>query len=399
MSITGKALWFIETHLDGDASLEAVAASVGVSRFHLSRAFAASAGYPLARYVRARRLSEAAKSLAAGAPDILDLALSAGYGSHEAFTRAFRQHFGVTPEQFRSQADSISLQEPLRMNPTSTTSTLAPPRIVQGGELLIFGIGEECKEAGAASIPQQWNRFAPYIGNIPGQVGNTTYGAITNVDHGGGYLYIAGVEVKEFPAEPKDFTRLRIPPQTYAVFKHQEHVSQVLGTFKAIWEHGLVDAGYQGVEGPAFEKYGQEFDGRTGLGGFEIWVPVRPLDAPGSLRLAMTMIFVKDLAKMSEFYTNVMGLVPIAAKRWDNYVEFESGFGLHQIPKEIAANIEISDPPKAREKAPAKFFFGAANAAAEEARLRSLGVPEIKRPWGSTDWLDPEGNVFTISSR
>ncbi len=398
MSITGKALWFIETHLNGDASLEAVAASAGVSRFHLSRAFAATTGSTLVRYVRARRLSEAAKRLAAGAPDILDIALSLGYGSHEAFTRAFRQHFGVTPDQFRSKPDSIPLQEPLRMNPQNS-STLAPPRIVSGGELLIFGIGEECKQAGAASIPQQWNRFGPYIGAIPAQVGNTTYGVVTNFDHGGGYLYVAGVEVKSFPPEPADFTRLRIPPQTYAVFRHDAHVSQILGTFKAIWEYGLVDAGYQAVEGPAFEKYGPEFDGNTGLGGFELWVPVRPLDPAGSLRLSMTMIFVKDLAKMTEFYTNVMGLVPIAANRWDNYVEFESGFALHQIPKETAANIEVSVPPQERRRSPVKLFFAASHVPTEENRLRSAGVPEVKRPWGSIDWLDPEGNVFSLRSR
>jgi catechol 2,3-dioxygenase-like lactoylglutathione lyase family enzyme len=113
----------------------------------------------------------------------------------------------------------------------------------------------------------------------------------------------------------------------------------------------------------------------------------------------MAMLYVKDLAKMTEFYTNVMGLAPIAAKRWETYVEFESGFSLHQIPQDIANKIEISDPPQAREKSPAKLFFAASNLAAEEARLRSLGVPEIQRPWGSTDWLDPEGNIFTLSSR
>jgi AraC family transcriptional regulator len=47
------------------------------------------------RYVRGRRLTEAAKVLSDGAPDILTVALDAGYGSHEAFTRAFRDQFGV----------------------------------------------------------------------------------------------------------------------------------------------------------------------------------------------------------------------------------------------------------------------------------------------------------------
>jgi AraC family transcriptional regulator len=58
------------------------------------------------------------------------------------------------------------------------------------------------------------------------------------------------------------------------VFEHREHVSAIAGTWKAIWEHGLADAGWKVLDGPAFERYDERFDGRTGLGGFEIWVPV-----------------------------------------------------------------------------------------------------------------------------
>ena len=119
MSVTGRALWYVESHLDTDVSLEAVAESAGVSRFHLSRAFTASIGQALASYSRARRLSVAARKLLNGAPDILSVALDAGYGSHEAFTRAFRQHFALTPDQFRTRGseDTSLLQEPLQMNP------------------------------------------------------------------------------------------------------------------------------------------------------------------------------------------------------------------------------------------------------------------------------------------
>src|SRR5215470_6020808 len=128
MSVTSRALWYIESHLSGDLSLEVVADAVGVSRFHLSRAFGTTVGCALASYVRARRLSEAARALACGAPDILALALESGYGSHEAFTRAFRQHFGLTPEQVRDGAPAtLVLKEPLRMRDTHT-ATIAPAR-------------------------------------------------------------------------------------------------------------------------------------------------------------------------------------------------------------------------------------------------------------------------------
>src|SRR6266446_9088375 len=102
MNPAQKALWFIESHLAAELTLDEIAGVAGISRFHMVRAFAAATGLSVMRYVRARRLSEAARSLAKGAPDILSLALEADYGSHEAFTRAFRDHFGTTPEAVRA---------------------------------------------------------------------------------------------------------------------------------------------------------------------------------------------------------------------------------------------------------------------------------------------------------
>jgi AraC family transcriptional regulator len=118
MNPAQKALWYIETHLADALSLDEIAGIAGVSRFHMVRAFAAATGFSVMRYVRARRLSVAARALAAGAPDILQLALEADYGSHEAFTRAFRDHFGVTPETVRAATclDHFKLLEPIVMD-------------------------------------------------------------------------------------------------------------------------------------------------------------------------------------------------------------------------------------------------------------------------------------------
>src|SRR5690606_1256535 len=110
-------LWYIETELGSELDLERIARFGGLSRFGMARAFAIGTGWPVMRYVRARRLSEAARLLASGAPDILDVALEIGYGSHEAFTRAFREQFGVTPERVRAQrtVDGLALMEPVNM--------------------------------------------------------------------------------------------------------------------------------------------------------------------------------------------------------------------------------------------------------------------------------------------
>src|SRR3984885_16268476 len=101
MSLASKALWAIERNLNRELSLQEVAEACGVSRFHLAHAFGEATGYSVMEYIRRRRLTEAARALAGGAPDILALALDAGYGSHEAFSRAFRTQFGTTPETVR----------------------------------------------------------------------------------------------------------------------------------------------------------------------------------------------------------------------------------------------------------------------------------------------------------
>ncbi len=275
VSVTARAVWYIESHLSDELSLETIAGAVGVSRFHLSRAFSVTTGCPLAHYVRARRLSRAAESLAAGAPDILSLAVGTGYGSHEAFTRAFRQQFGLAPEQLRERRhlEGVVLMNPIHL-PDTADRTLAPPRIVRSDALLIFGLSE--RHAGTnARIPSQWDRFVPYLGTLANQIGRDTFGVICNTDDAGEMEYVCGVQVSQFPPEPKEFARLRIPPQTYAVFEHRDHVSAMSETWRAIWNQGLSSAGLEAADGPALERYGASFDGRTGLGGFEIWVPIK----------------------------------------------------------------------------------------------------------------------------
>ena len=79
-----RALWFIESHFGRELTLEEIADACCVSRYHMSRMFAITMGFPIMRYVRGRRLTEAARALVEGAPDILNLELDVGYGSHEA---------------------------------------------------------------------------------------------------------------------------------------------------------------------------------------------------------------------------------------------------------------------------------------------------------------------------
>lgn len=271
-----KSLWFIETHLGGDLSLADIAASSGISRFQLLRAFGAATGHSVMRYVRGRRLTEAARALGDGAPDILGVALAAGYGSHEAFSRAFREQFGCTPDSLRDGRDlgNLQLVEPIRMD-DSLIVTLQPPRFEHGRALLVAGIGERYTFETNQGIPLQWQRFAPHLGSIPGQLGTLAYGVCCNPDGAGNFEYICGVEVAGFDDLPATFRRLRIPAHRYIVFTHSGHIAAIRATWYTIMNHWLPGSGHTIADAPDFERYDDRFDARHGTGAVEIWLPLQ----------------------------------------------------------------------------------------------------------------------------
>ncbi len=276
MTPVEKALWLIESQLGSRLSLVEIAQASGVSRFHLVRAFGAATGQSVMRYARARNLSEAARRLAAGTDDILTVALDAGYGSHEAFTRAFRDQFGRTPEVVRAQRhlDNLALMEPINMD-TTLIVELEPPRFEDFRTLLIAGLGERYTFEANQGIPQQWRRFVPYIGHIPGQIGPVAYGVCCNADGAGNFDYICGVEVASFDDLPREFACIRVPAQRYAVFTHGAHISAMRATVYTIWNKWLPDSGYEAADAPNFERYDERFDPATGIGPVEIWLPIK----------------------------------------------------------------------------------------------------------------------------
>jgi AraC family transcriptional regulator len=276
VSPANKALWYVESHFGSELSLDELAAHAGVSRFHLSHAFAARTGRPLMTYVRGRRLTEAARALARGAPDILGVALEAGYNSHEAFTRAFRDQFGLTPEAVRAQGHlkQLALVEAITMD-QSVKETLSAPRFVDGKPLLLVGMSQHYSCESSAGVPAQWQKFLPHFPNVPGQLNHKAYGAKYHFDDEGNFDYLCGVEVADFSRVPEGWATLRLPAAKYAVFTHPEHISTIRRTWATIWDSWLPSSGHEVADAPHFELYDESFNSQTGTGGVEIWIPLR----------------------------------------------------------------------------------------------------------------------------
>jgi AraC family transcriptional regulator len=92
---------YIREHIDEPLHREVLAEVAGFSVPHFHRIFTACAGENIAGYVRRVRMERAGRKLRMGAVDITEVALAAGYDSHAAFSKAFKQHFGLSPSEFR----------------------------------------------------------------------------------------------------------------------------------------------------------------------------------------------------------------------------------------------------------------------------------------------------------
>src|SRR5437773_5457790 len=102
------------------------------------------------------------------------------------------------------------------------------------------------------------------------------------------------------------------------------------------------------------------------------------------MRLCSAMLYVKDLERMKQFYGDMLGVKPINQDWPDVWATFDTGgarFALHAIPAEIAKRIEIASPPTPRENDPLKLIFEVKDVESERARLESLGIKMLRRPW------------------
>ena len=115
----------IRRRLDANVSLDALASRAGWSPFHLHRAFTRMVGETPKQYTLRLRLEGAAARLLASDDSIVDVALSAGFKSHEVFTRAFRRHFDRTPAAYRSTALAGASPE-VRARHRAMTDTTGP---------------------------------------------------------------------------------------------------------------------------------------------------------------------------------------------------------------------------------------------------------------------------------
>ncbi len=270
MALMNRLIWQIEAHLDEALTLGELADRCGVNVHHMCRAFQQATGLSIMSYIRARRLSAAAREISGGEADILNVALDAGYGSHEAFTRAFVAYLGVRPSDVKKARDlsDLKLMEPLEMD-KSMIVDVAAPEMREHAAFRVVGLGTEVRGHNISAVPGLWQSFAAKYVEL-GATG-VTYGVSYDIGGDGNFRYMAGMEWDDVP---DGMDTMDVPGGRYAVFTHKGTVGDLPKTIYSIWNKALPDHGIEPAVAPEFERYDERFDAVTGRGEVEIWIPV-----------------------------------------------------------------------------------------------------------------------------
>ena len=109
-SVVNRILSYVERNLEKDLTLEEIAKELHYSKFYVERVFKEHTGQPLYRYIKNRRLHEAAKKLIETRRPIVEIALEAGYHSQQAFTQAFHEVSGLSPQKYRKLENFVPIQ-------------------------------------------------------------------------------------------------------------------------------------------------------------------------------------------------------------------------------------------------------------------------------------------------
>ena len=122
-----KVVAYINDHLDESLDLKTLAEVAALSEFHFHRVFKALKGESIGAHISRLRIEAAARLLRYSALSIEDIAFNIGYEAPAALSKAFKNQYGITPTQYRTNKDIYIMKKEI-INPDLA---LKAPKIIE----------------------------------------------------------------------------------------------------------------------------------------------------------------------------------------------------------------------------------------------------------------------------
>ena len=257
-----RTLVYIQQHLDDALELEQVASVAAFSSFHFHRIFRGLVGETLKEHVRRLRLERAARNLKQLDGPILELALQAGFETHESFTRAFGDMFGISPSAYRTahqpapesasgtHLDDVSGYHPPEYAglPPVEVKELPATRVV-----FLRHVGPYTQVGATWGRLMTWTGMRGLLGpgmKLIGMVHDDP--DVTPPDK---VRYDAAVTVSRLVHPEGDFGVMELAGGRDAVVTHKGPYETLGKTYQRVYGGWLPKSGYALRDVPAFEQY------------------------------------------------------------------------------------------------------------------------------------------------
>lgn len=282
-----RAIELIEADLTSPIDVGHLAQVAFTSEYHFRRMFASLAGLPLSEYIRRRRLTAATAEIVAGQA-VLDVAIRYGYGSAEAFTRAFKAMHGLTPSQARRPGAVLHSQPQLRFHLRIEGSADMKHRIVKKDAFRLIGLKTRVRLIYEGPNPEieAFERsldttVRPRLAKLSDTEPFGLLAVTENIEEPGteGSELDYSRAVASSHTAPDGYDSTDIPAGLWVVFETE-------GKFPESLQHLWADAAaqwfpanpYRWSPGPQMLSVQPEPDGSKGRG--QLWIPIEADTAP-----------------------------------------------------------------------------------------------------------------------
>lgn len=238
----------IAERIDDDITPAELADAAHFSLHHFHRIFRARLGETVMQHVRRLRLERAARRIKTSTDGLLQIALENGYESHEAFTRAFTDRFGITPSAYREQPSA-------RLAAWNLVRDDLPKAHISVESRPPLRIAYRRRRGGYAGIEEFWASMMQWAGSrglhdFYGVCSDDT--EVTPEDH----LRFDACVVVPPAFEPDDTVAIgEIPGGTYAVGIHVGPFMRLSETYLDVIGRWFPKSGYELAPAPVLEHY------------------------------------------------------------------------------------------------------------------------------------------------
>lgn len=220
---------YVEDHLTEEIDIAALSASLGTTEYHLRRMFSSLAGMPLSEYIRRRRMTVAAADVL-GDHELLETAVRFGYGSTEAFGRAFRAVHGVSPSDVRRDGGPLLTQQQLRFRLTVEGNTTMDARIADRPSFRLVGHSARVPlihrganphiQVHIASLPEaEHGRLKELSDTEPAGLLQVSADVDPDYTEGSELTYLHGVAIADGTTVPTDLDVIEVSAGSWVVFR------------------------------------------------------------------------------------------------------------------------------------------------------------------------------------